>query len=67
MFAVQAFGLDLTIAQHALAGLTAVLAAVKIAALPQQIRGFGHVKAAAVAKAEAEATKLWAAWDKATA
>jgi indolepyruvate ferredoxin oxidoreductase len=39
--------------------------AVKIAALPQQIRGYGHVKAAALAKANAEAAKLWAAWEAA--
>ncbi len=36
--------------------------AVEIAALPQEIRGFGHVKAAAMAKAAAARLRLWAAW-----
>ena len=40
--------------------------AVKIAAIPQQIRGFGHIKDASVAKAKAEEAALWAAWEKAT-
>ncbi|WP_304177304.1 indolepyruvate ferredoxin oxidoreductase family protein [Phenylobacterium aquaticum] len=39
--------------------------AVQIAQVPQQIRGFGHVKDAAVVKARAEATKLWAQWEDA--
>ncbi|WP_304187035.1 indolepyruvate ferredoxin oxidoreductase family protein [Phenylobacterium aquaticum] len=39
--------------------------AVQIAQVPQQIRGFGHVKDAAVVKARAEATKLWAQWEAA--
>ena len=39
--------------------------AVKIAAVPQQIRGFGHVKAASIAPAKAEAAKLWAEWERA--
>jgi indolepyruvate ferredoxin oxidoreductase len=48
-----------------LAGLTAekLTTAVKIANVPQAIRGFGHVKDAAVKVAEAEAAKLWAKWD----
>ncbi|MET0293381.1 MAG: DUF6537 domain-containing protein, partial [Phenylobacterium sp.] len=37
--------------------------AVKLAALPQQIRGFGHIKAAAIAAAGAEEAKLWAEWE----
>jgi indolepyruvate ferredoxin oxidoreductase len=37
--------------------------AVKIAAVPDAIRGFGHVKAAAVETAKAQAAKLWAQWD----
>ena len=40
--------------------------AVQIAQVPQQIRGFGHVKDAAVAAAKAEKAKLWAKWAEAT-
>jgi indolepyruvate ferredoxin oxidoreductase len=39
--------------------------AVKIAAVPQQIRGFGHIKDAAVKPAKAEEARLWAEWEKA--
>jgi indolepyruvate ferredoxin oxidoreductase len=39
--------------------------ATRIAALPQQIRGYGHVKEASVVKAQAEADRLWAQWDDA--
>jgi indolepyruvate ferredoxin oxidoreductase len=39
--------------------------AVEIASVPQQIRGFGHVKAAAMEAAEPEARRLWAKWDAA--
>jgi indolepyruvate ferredoxin oxidoreductase len=39
--------------------------AVRIAAIPDQIRGFGHIKAASVGPAKAEATKLWADWETA--
>jgi indolepyruvate ferredoxin oxidoreductase len=38
--------------------------AVKITALPDQIRGFGHVKAAAVEAAKAEGSRLWAEWER---
>ena len=38
--------------------------AVKIAAVPQQIRGFGHVKDASVGPAKAEAKRLWSQWEK---
>jgi indolepyruvate ferredoxin oxidoreductase len=38
--------------------------AVQIAQVPQQIRGFGHVKDASVGPAKAEATRLWKAWDE---
>jgi indolepyruvate ferredoxin oxidoreductase len=38
--------------------------AVKIAAIPQQIRGFGHIKAASVGPAKAAEAKLWSDWDK---
>jgi indolepyruvate ferredoxin oxidoreductase len=38
--------------------------AVKIAAIPQQIRGFGHVKEASVKPAKAEEAQLWQVWDK---
>ena len=36
--------------------------AIKIAALPQQIRGFGHVKEAAIGPAKAAEAKLWGEW-----
>jgi indolepyruvate ferredoxin oxidoreductase len=42
-------------------------AAVKIAAIPQQIRGYGHVKDASVASAKAEAAALWSEWANAAA
>jgi indolepyruvate ferredoxin oxidoreductase len=37
--------------------------AVKIASVPDQIRGFGHVKDAAMAAAEVQEAKLWAEWE----
>jgi indolepyruvate ferredoxin oxidoreductase len=37
--------------------------AVKIAAVPDQIRGFGHVKAASIGPAKAEEKRLWAQWE----
>jgi indolepyruvate ferredoxin oxidoreductase len=37
--------------------------AVKIASVPDQIRGFGHVKAAAMAAAKVEEARLWSEWD----
>ncbi|WP_395672457.1 indolepyruvate ferredoxin oxidoreductase family protein [Phenylobacterium sp.] len=36
--------------------------AVAIAATPLEIRGFGHVKAEGLARARAEAARLWALW-----
>jgi indolepyruvate ferredoxin oxidoreductase len=39
--------------------------AVKIAEIPQQIRGFGHVKAASVGPAKAEEARLWKACEQA--
>jgi indolepyruvate ferredoxin oxidoreductase len=39
--------------------------AVKIAAVPQQIRGFGHVKEASLKPAKAEEQRLWSEWEKA--
>jgi indolepyruvate ferredoxin oxidoreductase len=36
--------------------------AVKIASVPDQIRGFGHVKTAAIETAKAEEARLWAEW-----
>ena len=39
----------------------------KIAAIPQQIRGFGHVKDASVGPAKAEEKRLWKAWENAAA
>jgi indolepyruvate ferredoxin oxidoreductase len=38
--------------------------AVKIADIPQQIRGFGHVKDASLKPARVEEALLWKAWDK---
>ncbi|WP_068877412.1 MULTISPECIES: indolepyruvate ferredoxin oxidoreductase family protein [unclassified Phenylobacterium] len=38
--------------------------AVKLAQVPQQIRGFGHVKDASVGPAKAEAKRLWGEWEK---
>jgi indolepyruvate ferredoxin oxidoreductase len=38
--------------------------AVKIAAVPQQIRGYGHIKEASVGPAKAEEKALWARWEK---
>ena len=39
--------------------------AIKLAEIPQSIRGYGHIKDASVTKAKAEEAKLWAAWEKA--
>jgi indolepyruvate ferredoxin oxidoreductase len=41
--------------------------AAKIASVPDQIRGFGHVKDAAMTAAKAEEAKLWAQWEAAPA
>jgi indolepyruvate ferredoxin oxidoreductase len=51
------------------AGLTPerLATAVKIASVPQQIRGFGHIKEASVGPAKAEAQRLWSEWEKAQA
>jgi indolepyruvate ferredoxin oxidoreductase len=38
--------------------------AVKIARIPDQIRGFGHVKEASVAPAKAQEAQLWAEWEQ---
>ena len=38
--------------------------AVQIAAVPQKIRGFGHIKDASVGPAKAEEKRLWAQWEK---
>ncbi|MFN9847799.1 MAG: indolepyruvate ferredoxin oxidoreductase family protein [Alphaproteobacteria bacterium] len=40
--------------------------AVKLAQLPQAIRGYGHVKEASVGPAKAEAARLWSVWEAAT-
>jgi indolepyruvate ferredoxin oxidoreductase len=37
--------------------------AVKIAAVPQQIRGFGHIKDASVGPAKADEKRLWKEWE----
>ncbi|HEX3701378.1 MAG TPA: DUF6537 domain-containing protein, partial [Phenylobacterium sp.] len=49
-----------------LAGLTPerLATAVQIAAIPQQIRGFGHIKDASVGPAKAAEALLWTQWDK---
>ena len=38
--------------------------AIEIARVPEGIRGFGHVKDAAVTKVEADLAALWTEWDK---
>jgi indolepyruvate ferredoxin oxidoreductase len=50
-----------------LAGLTPerLPLAVRIAKVPQQIRGFGHVKEASLGPAKAEAKRLWKQWETA--
>lgn len=47
-------------------GLTAerLATAVQIAAIPQKIRGYGHVKEASVGPAKAEEKALWGRWEK---
>ena len=47
-----------------LAGLdkTRLPLAVKIAAVPDQIRGYGYIKEASVGPAKAAEAKLWAEW-----
>ncbi len=47
-----------------MAGLTAanLPLAIQIAEVPAEIRGFGHVKDAAVASAKARREALWARW-----
>jgi indolepyruvate ferredoxin oxidoreductase len=46
-------------------GLTAerLPLAARIAAVPQDIRGYGHVKDASVVKAKADAATLWSQWE----
>jgi indolepyruvate ferredoxin oxidoreductase len=48
------------------AGLTAerLPLAAQIAAVPQDIRGFGHIKDASVGPAKAAAKRLWSQWEK---
>ncbi|HEY8572021.1 indolepyruvate ferredoxin oxidoreductase family protein [Phenylobacterium sp.] len=52
--------------ERILAGLTRerLPTAVKIAAVAQQIRGFGHIKDASVGPAKAEEKRLWREWEK---
>ena len=52
-----------------LAGLNAerLPLATKIAAVPQAIRGFGHIKEASVKTAKTDEAKLWAKWEAAAA
>ncbi|TXI48159.1 MAG: indolepyruvate ferredoxin oxidoreductase family protein [Lysobacter sp.] len=51
--------------QRLLAGLTVdnLALAAEIAAIPEHIRGYGHVKEAHVHKAKAREAELWAKWD----
>jgi indolepyruvate ferredoxin oxidoreductase len=51
--------------ERILAGLDAAHhhLAVKLAEVPQQIRGFGHVKDASLGPARAEAKRLWKQWE----
>jgi indolepyruvate ferredoxin oxidoreductase len=51
--------------ERLLAGLSPerLATAVKIASVPQAIRGFGHVKDASVAPAKAEEARLWTEWE----
>jgi indolepyruvate ferredoxin oxidoreductase len=48
-----------------LAGLTPerLATAVKIASVPQQIRGYGHIKDASVGPAKADEKRLWKEWE----
>ena len=36
--------------------------AIAVAQVPQQIRGYGHIKEASVTKATAQETTLWSQW-----
>jgi indolepyruvate ferredoxin oxidoreductase len=47
-------------------GLTAerLPTAIQIAAIPQKIRGYGHIKEASVGPAKAEEKALWGKWEK---
>ena len=36
--------------------------ALKLAQVPQSIRGYGHVKEASVGPAKAESARLWGVW-----
>jgi indolepyruvate ferredoxin oxidoreductase len=49
-----------------LSGLTQerLATAIQIAAIPQKIRGYGHVKEASVGPAKAEEKALWGRWEK---
>jgi len=38
--------------------------AIQIAAIPQKIRGYGHIKEASIGPAKAEEKALWARWEK---
>ncbi|HEX5377331.1 MAG TPA: indolepyruvate ferredoxin oxidoreductase family protein [Phenylobacterium sp.] len=57
-------GLDRLLAEVSAARLPV---AIRIAQVPQQIRGFGHIKDASVVTAKAEEARLWAQWEKAAA
>jgi indolepyruvate ferredoxin oxidoreductase len=62
---IAAFEADL---DRIVAGLTRerLETAVKLAQVPQAIRGYGHVKEASVGPAKAEAARLWGVWEAAT-
>ncbi|MBO9709340.1 MAG: indolepyruvate ferredoxin oxidoreductase family protein [Caulobacter sp.] len=59
---VMAYEADL---DRLVSGLTAerLPLAARIAAVPQQVRGYGHVKDASVTKAKADAAALWSQWE----
>jgi indolepyruvate ferredoxin oxidoreductase len=52
--------------ERILAGLDATTheAAIALASLPEQIRGFGHVKLKSIEEAVRRRNALWAAWKK---
>ena len=51
-----------------LSGLTQerLATAIQIAAIPQKIRGYGHIKEASLGPAKAEEKALWGRWEKQT-
>ena len=52
---------------HGVGGIGKSVLATQIAAVPQQIRGYGHIKDASVGPAKAETKRLWKQWETANA